>query len=193
MNRRQFVGNLTAGAAALAIGSSFTLVGCNAAGVWKDIETWLPAGISSFEAIVTLVAPLAAPGIDAIAETVKAAFAVLSGAVDQYINSPAADKATWLLKVETAFNDVTQNIQNFLTAIGQTGNPIVKLALALAQIILSTISSFIGQIGPTPAPATLRVGEQTVTVVPVSRNRKTFVSDFNSACIQAGHPELEIH
>ena len=107
MNRRQFVGSLSAGAAALAIGSSLELEGCNAASVWKDIETWLPAGISSFEAIVTLVAPLAAPGIDAIAETVKAAFAVLSGAVDSYINAPAADKATWLQRVELAFNDVT--------------------------------------------------------------------------------------
>lgn len=195
VTRRDFGASLGMGLLAGTAGvSGFLVGGCNAAGVWKDIETWLPAGISSFEAIVTLVAPLAAPGISAIAETVKAAFAVLSGAVDQYINDTnPADKATWLAKVQTAFNDVTQNIQAFLTAIGQTGNPIVKLALALAQIILSTISSFIGRIGPTPAPATLRVGSESVTVVPVSRNRKVFVSDFNSACITAGHPELEIH
>jgi hypothetical protein len=194
LNRREFAGALGLGALAGTAGvSGFLVGGCNPASVWKDIETWLPAGISSFEAIVTLVAPIAAPGIDAAAELVKSAFAVLSGAVDQYINAPAADKGSWLGKVETAFKAVEDNMQAFLTAIGQTGNPIVKLALALANIILSTISSFLAQIGPTPAPVTLRAGAQTVNVVPVSRNRKSFVAAFNTECVQAGHPELEIH
>lgn len=189
MNRRQFVGNLTAGAAALAIGSSLTLGGCSAAGVWNDIKTWLPTGIASFEAIMMLVAPLAAPGIDAIAEMVKAAFAVLSAAVDQYIAAPAAEKQGWLAKVQLAFTDVTQNIQQFLTAVGASANPVVKLVLALATIILSTISAFLGKIGPTPATFSL----QGAVVPPVLRNRKSFVSDFNAACIDGGHPEMVIH
>lgn len=191
LSRREF-GQMagSAGIAAFTL-SAIELEGCNAANVWNDIKTWLPTGIASFEAIVALFPGAAA--LIPIAETVKAAFAVLSAAVDQYINAPPADKITWLQKVELAFTDVTQNIQAFLTAIGQTGSPAVKLALAIANIILSTIAAFIGKIGPTPAPATLRAAGQSVTVSPVYRNRKQFVTDFNAACIAEGHPELEIH
>ena len=192
LTRREFaaiaVGELI-GAAGIA---GFVVGGCNAAGVWSEIETWLPKGIASFEAIVTLVDPIASPTIVAAAELVRAGFAVLSAAVDQYIAAPAADKATFLGKVQTAFTAVTQNINQFLAAIGQSAKPIVKLAVALATIILSTIEGFMQQIGPAPVPATLRVGAETVTVAPVQRNKKTFIADFNAACVAGGHPELSI-
>ena len=194
VTRRDFGASLGMGLLAGTAGvSGFLEAGRNPVSVWTDIETWLPKGIASFDAIVTLVDPLAAPGIDAFAELVRAGFAVLSAAVDQYIAAPAADKATFLGKVETAFNDVTHNINQFLAAISQSANPIVKLAVALATIILSTIEGFMQQIGPTPAPVTLRVGAETITVPPVQRNKKTFVADFNAACVAGGHPELEIH
>jgi hypothetical protein len=191
MNRRGF--NKLLGFLFVLFLTPFSFFGCNASNVWTDIKTWLPTGIASFEAIMMLVAPLAAPGIDAIAEMVKAAFAVLSAAVDQYIAAPAAEKQGWLAKVQLAFTDVTQNIQQFLTAVGASANPVVKLVLALATIILSTISAFLTKIGPTPAPVTLKLGSQSVTVVPVLRNRKSFVGDFNAACVDAGHPELQLH
>jgi phage-related protein len=200
MNRREFVGHLTVGPAALALCSGFiaatiaSLEGCNAGSVWTQIQTWVPVGISAFEQILILVAPLAAPGIDVIAEAVKAGFSVLAGAISQYINAPAADKVTLLQKVQLAFQDVSQNLQAFLTAINVAGtNPIVKVVLGLVSIILSTIASFMSQIGPTPAPVALRAAGTQVDVVPVKRSLKQFKADFNAALVAAGHPELRVN
>jgi len=150
-------------------------------------------GISAFEQVLALVAPLAAPGIDAIAELVKAGFASLAAAIDAYLNAPAADKATLAQKVILIFQDISANIQSFITALGQSSNPIVKIAVALINIIVSTIEGFLQQIMPTPpANATFKVGGRTIEVPPVRRTRKTFISQFNEACAASGHPELEL-
>jgi phage-related protein len=170
-----------------------SFLGCNATTVWQQIQLWVPVGIAAFEQILTLVAPLAAPGIDAIAELIKAGFASLAAAIDQYLNAPAASKDTLAQKIILIFNDITANIQSFITALGQSANPVVKIAVALINIIVSTIEGFLNQIMPTPpAPATLKVGRETVTVNPVKRDRKQFVADFNEVCNANGHPELDI-
>lgn len=173
------------------IGSVFT-AGCD---IWSQIQAWVPAGIAAFESVVTLVAPLAAPGIDAIAELVKAGFASLASAVNQYINAPAADKATFKQKVLLILSQLTGDIQNFLSSVnvGAT-NPIVKIVLGLVAIILSTIQGFTNAIGASAVTsASLRMAGVMVSVTPVKRDRKRFVSDFNGALVSAGHPELQIH
>jgi hypothetical protein len=190
LTRRNFIGTLSAaGIGALTI----PLVECNSTDVWHEIEQWVPVGIQAFQSILALVAPLAAPGIDAIAQLVEAGFASLSAAIDAYLNAPAADKATLSQKIILIFNDITNNIQSFLTAIGQSSNPIVKIAVALIQIIVSTIEGFLKQIMPAPpVPVSFKVGRDTVTVVPVVRSRKDFIAAFNEECIASGHPEAKL-
>jgi len=190
MNRRELLG---AGVLVLASGVTLSLEGCD---VWSEIEQWVPTGIAAFEQIVILVAPVAAPGIDAIAEAVKAAFSVLAAAVDQYRNAPADQKATLLQKVILAFNLVSTNLQQFLNAINVPGSsPIVKIVLGLVNIILSTIMGFVNRIQPTPATAAVRLtlSGQSVNVTPVVRSRAKFKSDWNAACVQAGHPEMQVN
>lgn len=175
------------------LGSLFTMVGCN---VWTEIEQWVPVGITAFESVITLVAPMASPGLNAIAETVKAGFAALAAAVDQYIAAPAADKATLLQKVQLIFEDVSTNLQNFLNAVNIPGaNPIVKVVLGLVNIILSTIAGFVNRIGAPAAIASRRLtlAGQSVVVSPVFRTKKSFKHDFNVVCIDNGHPEAQIN
>jgi hypothetical protein len=180
MNRRMFVGTLSTGAAAIALAGTSA---CNPTDVWHEIEAWVPLGITAFESILALVAPLAAPGIDAIATLVKAGFSTLAAAIDAYLNAPAADKATFAQKVQLAFQDLVNNIQAFLTAIGQSTSPIVTEAVALIQIIVETIEGFLGQIMPTPTPvATFHLGGKSMVVTPVRRNRASFISAFNEVC-----------
>lgn len=189
--RRGFIKLVGFGTVAL---TTVGLESCNIGGIWSQIQVWVPVGIAAFEQVLALVAPLAAPGIDAIAELVKAGFAALASAVNQYINAPAADKITLKAKVLLIFSQLSGDIQSFLNAVKVEGtNPIVKVILGLVGIILSTISGFISQIGPTPAPASLRLGGASVQVVPVKRSLKQFKSDFNAALVDAGHPELQIH
>jgi hypothetical protein len=191
ISRREF-GRL-AGAVTLVLASaaSIELSGCN---VWTDIETWVPVGIAAFESVVTLVAPLASPAVTAIAETVKAGFAALAAAVNQYISAPASQKTTFLAKVQLIFEDIATNLQGFLNAVNVgTSNPIIKIVLGLVNIILSTIAGFVSQIGPATASRVLRLAGQSTTVTPVNRTKKSFKRDFNAACVAAGHPEAEIN
>jgi len=187
MNRRKFVGALT-GAAILA-GTTITLEGCN---VWADIQAWVPAGIAAFESVVTLVAPMAAPALNTIATTVEAGFSALAAAVNQYINAPAASKATFKQKVLLIFSQLQGDLQAFLAAVNiEQTNPIVKIVLGLVEIIVSTITGFLEQIGTPVAAPTMKLGGASLTISPVQRNRKQFVAAFNAAC--AGHQELWIY
>lgn len=194
MNRREFGRIAGIGVLAATVGgSTIALDGCN---VWTEIEQWLPTGIAAFESVVVLVAPLAAPGIDAIAEAVKAAFAVLSAAVDQYRNAPADQKATFLQKVTLAFELVSSNLQQFLSAINVAStNPIIAIVLGLVKIILSTIMGFVNRIAPSSSTASrsMKMGGQSITVTPVLRSRAKFKADFNSELVAAGHPELQVN
>lgn len=194
MNRREFVGSLTGGAALLVMsgGAMLTLEGCN---VWTDIKTWVPIGISAFESIVSLVTPLAAPGIDAIAQLVEAGFASLAGAVDDYINAPASQKTTFAEKVKLILTDIGNNIQGFLSAIGESNNPIVKVVAELISVILNTIAGFASDIpglGATAFRPTFHVGARTIQVTAVKETRKSFIKTFNAACLANGHPELVV-
>jgi hypothetical protein len=190
MNRRQFATSAALGFAGILLAGT---EGCNSEDVWHEIEGWVPVGIQAFESVVALVAPLAAPGIDAIATMVEAGFSAVAAAIDAYLNAPAADKATFAQKLILAFQSLTGQIQNFLTALGQSSNPIVKVAVMLIGIIVSTIEGFLNQIMPAPpANATFKVGERTIEIPPVRRSRKTFISQFNEQCVASGHPELEL-
>lgn len=194
--RREFIkksGQLLAFFAAA--GSLIVQAACNATDVWHEIEQWVPLGIDGFNSIIALVDPLMSPAITAITTLIKAGFAVLSGAIDDYINAPAADKSSLIGKVETALTDLSNHFQDFVTAISVSGNPIVTIAVALIKIILDTISGFVQKIVPTAAHAMLhelRAGATVVTINPVLRNRKEFIAVFNSQCVSSGHPELQL-
>jgi hypothetical protein len=187
MNRREVIFS------GLAVAAGGLFGGCNASNVWKDIQTYVPVGIAAFESILTLVAPLQAPGVDAIAELVKAAFAVLAGAIDQYIAAPAASKSTLIEKVSLALADVIANLQKFAAAVDIGINPIVSLALNLLTLILSTLNGFLGQLPSTPESNARLAGPKKLKITPVFRNKKEFIKEFNDEVEQNGHPELTIH
>jgi hypothetical protein len=190
MNRRQFVTNAGLGFTGILLAGT---EGCNATDVWNEIQAWVPVGIQAFESIVALVDPLAVPGLQAIVTMVEAGFSAVAAAIDAYLNAPAADKATLAQKLVLVFQSLNSQIQNFINALGQSTNPIVKIAVMLISVIVSTIEGFLGKIMPTPpAPATFQVGAHSVTIPPVLRNRKQFISDFNEQCAANGHPELEL-
>jgi hypothetical protein len=172
-----------------------TLEGCNATDVWHQIETWVPVGIDAFDSILAIVDPLMAPGAAAIALLVKAGFASLASAIDGYLNAPASEKTTWAAKVKLILSQLGTDLQSFLSAVNLSGNPIVKVVVALVQVIVDTIAGFLGKVVPAAAssfPQTFRVGRETIHVEPMLRDRKKFVAAFNNACVANGHSELQI-
>jgi hypothetical protein len=198
ISRRKFNGYLSGGVLLAATGGVplFGMYTCSSStSVWTEIQQWVPVGISAFESIIALIVPIDSPAIDAIAEMVKAGFASLAGAIDDYINAPAADKASLGARVQLILTDIGNNIQAFLTAIGQSANPIVKVAVAIISIIVNTIAGFLGNI---PGPVALKfrtelhVGATTVPVVPVRMSRASFISAVNEELNGAGRSDLNI-
>jgi hypothetical protein len=199
VNRRNFVQRVGSFALlAIAAGSSVALVGCS---VFANIVNWIPVGLAAIESIVTLLGPLVPPGALGIIMLIKAAFADLSAALNQYnSDSNPADKATLLAKIRTLLNDIAVNFQSFLNVLNLGNNPIVAIVIGLANIILNAIAGFLGQLpaaagggGTRVMAATMKVGAETRPITPkVYKSTGEFKRAFNAVCVANNHPEAEL-
>lgn len=187
VGRRQFVGHLTRSAAAVALSSAVvSMSGCS---VWTDILNWVPVGEAALNSILSILSAngitVAAPGL-AIIQTIEAGFTALVAAIKEYQSTTPPPVGT-LAKIETILTDIADNFSTFLKSLNISGG-LLGVIVGLAQVVLSTIAGFMGQL-PTPTPATaahaavrsLTVGSaQPVVVVPVHRTRRAFKKDFNA-------------
>jgi len=192
VNRRTFASRIGSFALlAFAGGFSLSLTGCS---VFTNILNWIPVGLSAIDSIVALLGPLVPPGATAILTIVKAAFADLSAAISQYnADTNPADKATLLAKIKTVLKDIADNFQSFLNALNLGNNPLVAIVIGLANIILSAIMGFMGQLPAVPTTKTVKVGSQTQPIVPkVYKSPADFKKAFNSVCVTLNHPEAEL-
>jgi hypothetical protein len=197
VNRRTFASRIGSFALlAFAAGSSVVMVGCS--GVFSQIMSWIPIGLSAIDSIVTLLGPLVPPGATAILVIVKAAFADLSAAITEYNNDTnPADKSSVLAKIKTLLKDIADNFQSFLNALNLGNNPIVAIVIGLANIILAAIAGFMGQLpasaGTKLTSPTVHVGNQTQPVLPkVYKNVGDFKRDWNAVAVKYNHPEAEL-
>lgn len=193
MTRRDFGKRTGAGLLTLAVGSTFTLSGCN---VFTDIENWIPVGRSAFQGIVTLLtgAGLLSPPIAMLVPLILAGFDDILADVKAY-RATQPPPAGLLAKIEEVFNLLVGNFQSLLSQVA--ANPIAALVIGLAQIILSTIAGFLGQLPAATSSLqrsrTFRVGSHTVAITPQQRSIRQFKRDYNAAAAAGGHPEIELH
>ncbi len=192
MNRRTFASRIGSFALlAFAGGFSLSLTGCN---VFSNILNWIPVGLSAIDSIITLLGPLVPPPAIAIIVLVKAAFADLSAAISQYnADTNPADKSSLLAKIKTLLSAIADNFQKFLDALNLGNNPIVAIVIGLANIILSAIMGFMGQLPAIPTTKAVKLGTQTQPVVPKTyKTVAAFKADFNKVAVAGGHPEIEL-
>jgi hypothetical protein len=196
--RRGFI-KISGAALLLSTGGAGVLIeGCNAGTVFQDITAWLPTAEMAFAGIVTLLTPFLPPGATVLIGEVNAAFQVVAAAVTEYENAPAADKATLLGKIRVALAATSDQIQAFLNAVNIPGNPLIAVALGLAQILISAIEGFLNKI-PAPAGAKVHLARTsihcsgvTVVVVPKVRTLSAFKAAYNQVADTNGHPEIEL-
>ena len=177
----------------VSIGSTIWMTGCN---VFDDILAWIPVATNAIDGIVAVLGTLVTPSAAAAITTIKALLDDLAAAVQAYLaDTNPADKSTLLAKIRTFLAAIMSSFQNFLDTLMLNGNPILKIVLGLATIILSALAGFLGQLPtPTPAPASFRLSGQTVPITPkYYKHVKNFKSDWNAAAVQNGHPEIQIH
>jgi hypothetical protein len=182
----------------LAAVGSMEFTGCSST-VFSQILSWIPVGISAITGIVTVLGPLVPPQALVVIGLVKAAFADLSATVTQYMNDTnPADKAGWLAKIRTILNDIVTNFQAFLDQLNLGGNPIEAIVLGLAQVVLSALAGFLGQLpaaGGKTVSETFRIGRgRLVAYTPhFYKSVNEFKTAYNSVCVANNHQEVEIH
>jgi hypothetical protein len=186
MNRRNFVARAATGAGALLL-TSFTTACWFTGTVFTQIMAYVGVGLTAFQAVVDLLVPGSAPGIDLAVALVKAGFADLQLAVQDYNNAPAANKSTLLGKISTALAALQNEIQGFWSNLHLPDSSLAKLIKGLLGIILSTLAGFAGQLPAPPAGTKLMaIPDNAMPVVPKVRTKKQFEQDFNNALKEAG-------
>jgi methionyl-tRNA synthetase len=179
VTRRQFGQTGLTAVLMAAVASSLSLItGCST-------QTIAQAIIASFASVLKLLQSAGILTNPTLAAAAEAALNAFSNAYNAY---EAAKGAGTLAALEAAAQSALNSIQAFLTATN-IGGPIAAVVLALLQIILSTLTSFLPA---TAQKVRVQLEGKLVEVAPVSRTRAQFVNDFNAACAQYGHKEAEI-
>jgi hypothetical protein len=186
MDRRNFVVRAFLGLGAV-MATTVLNTGCFLSGtIFTKIMGYVGLGLAAFQAVVSLLDPPLALAMAGGIALVKAGFADVQTAVQDYNNAPAADKATLLGKVKIVLADLQTEIQSFWSNLhlpGATGG----LISSLLGIILSTLAGFAGQLGSLPAGAKLKMlPANPLPVTPKPRSKKQFEADFNKALTDAG-------
>jgi hypothetical protein len=171
----------TGGALALATvaGPTFLLEGCSTSTIADAIT-------SAFSSILTY---LKNSGVLTDNTLVQAATAALSAFKDAYDAWVANANAGTLAALGGAAQAALNDVQAFLSAT-DIGGPIAQVVLALAEVVISSLESFL-----TPPAATmlkLKGAIITASIPPVTRTREQFVTAFNTVCDSYGHRELRI-
>lgn len=145
LTRRQF--GKTAGYGALGVGIGMTTMGLSCDTVFQDIQNYVPIGIAAFNEILTLISPTEATSLAPIVATVKASFADLSVAINQYIQAPSTDKASLEGKIVTAINAVINNLNQFWADANLPNSQAAQTIVGVLQIVLSTLAAFLPKVG----------------------------------------------
>src|SRR5271169_471682 len=107
MNRRTFAKWMVGGAAALLSPLTLLLSSCNPSDVFTKILAYANIGLQAFESVLgilewaNILPPVLGPTIKLIIDAVKAGFADVITAVNDYNAAPAIDKATLIGKIST--------------------------------------------------------------------------------------------
>lgn len=180
LNRRSFLGRaFTAVFSFVVLGTTAALTGC---ATFQDILNYVQVGLQAFESILSILAGagvLVAP-IQGIAALVKAGFADVQTAVNDYNAAPSANKTTLSGKISTAITVLENDISNFWTTLNLPNGQIASTISGLLGIIVSTLAGFLAQL-PAPAPAVARVAAPGLAAAaPKARSVRQFKSDFNA-------------
>lgn len=198
LNRREF--NKRAILIMAAAGAGVTVAGCN---VIKDIEDWVPVGITAFKGIESVLAAngfALTPAQQLIANATLAALTDLQMACAEYLATTPPPVGT-AQKVETFLRDVVNNFSGFLQSLNLPVGSLLDLIAGLVMVVLSTLAGFqnelMAKLGTKVqfVGGTAQIGEHMaagmLSIKPQQRTHKQFVKDWNGCC-QTRAKELKI-
>jgi hypothetical protein len=186
LTRREFGKTVSGGALAIGLGTLSMGVSCGT--VYQDIETYVPIGLAAFNEIISLVDPALAKTLSPIINLVKASFADLLAAINEYLNAPASEKATLIEKIKLAINVVIDNLNQFWVDAGIPDGTLAQTIVGILQLVISTLAAFLPLIGG--ALVSKKQLAKTIPVIPRSKaqlKKKVLVSDINAVFASHGY------
>lgn len=196
MNRRNFLSY--SGGALAVVGGTVMNTGCwFSQSVFDSIIKYVGVGLQAFNAVVSLLTgagvinPIEGSAILGLINLVKAGFADLQTAVNNYNNAPATDKQTLLGKIATALAVLEGSIQQFWNDLQLPNAGLAGIIEGLLGIILSTLSGFASSL-PTVSVSKKALARQ-IVVPAKKRTPKQFKKDFNTVLVQGGYAQYQVY
>jgi len=193
MGRRQFLG--VAGMGALALSEMDLLKACNSitpSQLISEIQAWVPTVTTAVTNLLNLLGSLniiplgAGTAAAALIVMVSGGVTAVLAAISEYLNDPAADKATLWGKIKSILSAIADNVSTFVTAVNLSGNPIAATIINLVALLINTITGFINAIPATATKVTavftkttVTVGGTIITLKPKALNRSDFTANWN--------------
>lgn len=170
MTRRDFTIRV---ALASTLGS---LSGCVFGDVYKNIEKYVPVALLAFDRITMILMEngVVISGLENVINMVKAALADIQTALLEYHDAAAHDKATLIQAISVAMKIATHRLIEFWDKLSIPNQQLALTIKTLLDIIISTLTGFIGQLSPGTA-----VASQKFLSAPRLRSVKEFRDDFN--------------
>jgi hypothetical protein len=205
MNRRTFVGNLSKGAAGVALGlSSLEMIGCTPATALQEVLALLPTVgeiILSIGNVIAAIDPSIGGAISSALKIIGASFTSIQAIIKQYQLNIAGMPATVLNELDAAIAAVASQMTAIEATIPNL-NPVVAAAINVALAAFQAILGYLSQILPAPVAAQMfpkafhKLVERHITMgisvglIPTPRD---FQKSYNQQMKYAGHPEIHIH
>lgn len=202
LNRRQFCEVSGKGAIGLAIARAtaigatpFLLAGCGI--TITDVMNWTQIGAGAISTVMTLlggIAGFACAACIVAANVATTAINAIAGAITEWQNAPATDKATLWGKIHTALVAAFDQVTAFFNGINLTANPLVKTIISIASLVFSALSGFITKFFPTVALSLNqrqpKMGAEIIPFSPKEYKPNDFKKALNNILISGGHSEL---
>jgi hypothetical protein len=175
MNRRAFVGSLTATAAGLALASTATMTGCSAL---DDLESYVPIALAAFDGIVALINPVAGSALEIAIKALDVAWTAVSTAIANYQHDTTDPKNTLLEKIIAALNSLTPALDQFLsTFLGGLPAGIQSAVEAGVNLLIATLTSIANRLAP--GLTSVAINRKAQAVVP-PMNKSQFLTAYNA-------------
>ena len=173
MNRRKFVGSLTAVAAGAAMAGSVSLSGCSAL---DDLETYVPIALAAFDGVISLINPVAGSALEIAVKALDVIWTAVSTAIANYQHDTTDPKNTLLEKIIAALNSLTPALDQFLsTFLGGLPAGIQNAVEAGINLLIATLTSIAGRLGGSSAHLSAKAA-----AIAAPQNKKQFITAYNA-------------
>jgi hypothetical protein len=192
MNRRQLIknfGGLGLAVTILTVPLLSSIAGC-ASSTYTKLIAYINVALQAFESVVSILSAtgILPPGVSVIVAMVKAGFADVLTAVNNYNAAPAADKTTFLLKIATVAQVLQNDLASFWSNLNIPNPALEAIIQGLLGIITTTLGAFQALLPTPPVPVPMpaveakEMGRRAVLpVVGRMRSVAQFKADWNVA------------